>query len=134
VSATADHPTAAELDRLANLLAAHQLDRRELTAALDGIGQGLREHAHELDQTGGLLDETDKANRMSLAREDDRLRDEINDLMGRVDGFRQSAVGGANEAELRREGAAVLAALRGHRDAEASLVLENADTEVGSGD
>lgn len=134
MSATADHPTAAELDRLSDLLAANPLDRNELAAALDHIEQGLRDHARDLDQAGGLLDETDKANRMSLAREDDRLRDESGALIAQLAGFRQTVGAGADPAALRQQGASVLAGLRGHRDAEASLVLENADTEVGSGD
>ena len=134
MNATADHPTAAELVLLADLLAANPLDRHELAAVLNQIEQGLRDRGRDLDQAGGLLDETDKANRMSLAREDDRLRDESNALIAQVAAFRQAVGAAADPAELRRQGASVLAGLRGHRDAEASLVLENADTEVGAGD
>jgi hypothetical protein len=134
VRATTDRPSASELDQLAGLLSAPALDRGELIAAVRRIEQGLREHARELDRSGGLLDEADKARRMSLAREDERLRDEMTVLLRDVEGLRQEASGGADDEGIRRRGSAVLAGLRGHRDAEASLMLESADTEVGSGD
>jgi hypothetical protein len=134
VNATTDRPTAQELDELSGLLAARPLDHERLIAALRGIEQGLREHARELDRSGGLLDEADKAHRMSLAREDERLRDEVSALLGDVEQFRRDAADGVDDEEIRLRGAALLAGLRGHRDAEASLVLESADTEVGSGD
>ncbi len=134
VNATADRPSAVELDGFNGLLLATPLDRDALVAVLRQIEQGLREHAHDLDESGGLLDEADKANRMSLAREDDRLREELATLLREVQTLRQAAANGSDEDELRRRGAELLAGLRGHRNAEASLLLESADTEVGSGD
>jgi hypothetical protein len=134
VNATTDRPTALELDELSGLLAAKPLDHGRLIAALRGIEQGLREHARELDRSGGLLDEADKAHRMSLAREDERLRAEVTTLLADVEQFERDAAHGADDEAIRRRGSALLAGLRGHRDAEASLVLESADTEVGSGD
>ena len=134
MNATTDRPTAPELDQLAGLLAANPLDHERLLAALRGIEQGLREHGRELDRSGGLLDEADKAHRMSLAREDERLRAEVSALLGDVEQFRRDAADGADDEAIRRRGSALVAGLRGHRDAEASLVLESADTEVGSGD
>jgi hypothetical protein len=134
VNATADRPSAFELDELNGLLLAIPLDRDALDAALRRIEQGLRERALNLDQSGGLLDEADKANRMSLAREDERLREELAILLGDVQTLRQSAENMSDEDELRRRGAKLLAGLRGHRNAEASLLLESADTEVGTGD
>src|SRR5829696_2914866 len=127
VNATTDRPSAPELEELSALLAGTPLDHGRLLAALRGIEQGLREHARELDRSGGLLDESDKANRMSLAREDERLRDEVSALLGDVERFRRDAADGADDEAIRRRGSAILAGLRGHRDAEASLVLESAD-------
>ncbi|HKB04989.1 MAG TPA: hypothetical protein VKD90_22390 [Gemmataceae bacterium] len=134
MNATTDRPTALELDELSDLLAVHPLDHGKLVDALRGIEQGLHEHGRELDRSGGLLDEADKAHRMSLARQDERLRDEVSALLGDVEQFRRDAADGRDDEAIRRRGSALLAALRGHRDAEASLVLESADTEVGSGD
>jgi hypothetical protein len=134
VNATTDRPSAPELDELSGLLAANPLDRGRLLSSLRRIEQGLREHARGLDETGGLLDEAEKANRMSLAREDDRLREQVSALVGDVEQFRQAAADGLTDEEVRRRGSALVAGLRGHRDAEASLLLESADTEVGSGD
>lgn len=134
MNTTLDRPSAVELDELAGLLAADPLDRGDLESALRRIGQGLAEHAHDLDETGGLLDESDKVARTSLAREDDRLREEVSALRRDIEEVRQAAADGLEDEELRRRGGELLAGLRGHRDAEASLVLESADTEVGSGD
>ena len=131
MSVTTDRPTASELEELTGLLNAGTIDRRALAAALGRIEQGLRVHAKDLDETGGLLDDQEKARRMSLAREDDRLRVEVSTLLRDVRELR-SAAAGSDEGELRRRGGEVLAGLRGHRNAEASLVLESADTEVGS--
>jgi hypothetical protein len=133
MNAIADRPTAQELHQLSDLLGAGVLDRRALVATLRQIEHGLREHAHDLDQSGGLLDEADKANRMSLAREDDRLREEVSILLADTEDVRRAARNGSDD-ELRRYAGQLLAGLRGHRDAEASLVLESTATEVGSGD
>jgi hypothetical protein len=134
VNTIADHPTARELDQLTRLLATHPLDRGALTDILRRIEQGLREWAEELDKSGGLLDESDRAARPSLAREDDRLREEISDLLRDVRTCHCESDGPGGDDDLRLCASAVLAGLRGHRDAEASLVLESADTEVGAGD
>ena len=134
MNATADRPSALELDQLSQLLNAPALDRGALVAALRRIEQGLREHGRDLDESGGLLDEADKARRMSLSREDDRLREEMTALLADVQDVRRAASDGTDDEELRRRGGQLLAGLRGHRDAEASLVLENSSTEVGSGD
>ena len=134
MNATADRPSALELDQLSELLNAPALDRGALVAALRRIEQGLHEHERALDQSGGLLDEADKARRMSLSREDDRLREEMTALLADVQDVRRAACDGTDDEELRRRSGQLLAGLRGHRDAEASLVLENSSTEVGSGD
>jgi hypothetical protein len=55
-------------------------------------------------------------------------------LLRDAQSVRQAAADGADDEDLRRRGGELLAGLRGHRDAEASLVLENSSTEVGSGD
>ena len=133
MDALAERPSIQELDQLSELVAALPLDRDELVEALGRVEEGLRERGRALDLSGGLLDEEEKAARMSLAREDDRLRYEISSLLRIVESIRRSAHEG-DESELRGRMMAVLAGLRGHRDAEASLVLESADTEVGSGD
>ena len=133
MSVTTDRPSAAELRELSGLLNAAALDRKALAEALGRIEEGLRDRGHELDESGGLLDEGDRARRMSLAREDDRLREQIAVLHRDVREIRERA-DEVDEAEMRRRVAGLLAGLRGHSDAEASLVLENADTEVGSGD
>ena len=132
--ATADRPSALELDQLADLLAANPLDREHLDATLGSIEQGLQVHAAELDRSGGLLDESDHAARPSLAREDERLREENATLVHDIQLCRESVLSTAAGEEVRRCASAILAALRGHRDAEASLVLESVDTEVGAGD
>jgi hypothetical protein len=134
MNATADRPSALELDQLSELLNAPALDRGALVAALRRLEQGLHEHERALDQSGGLLDEADKARRMSLSREDDRLREEMTVLLADVQDVRRAASNGTDDEELRRRSGQLLAGLRGHRDAEASLVLENSATEVGSGD
>ncbi len=134
MTATTDRPTAIELDQLAGLLAATPLNRGALAAALRQIEQGLREHGHDLDRSDGLLDEDAKAHRMSLAREDDRLREEGVALLGEVVAFRQAAGAPTTEEDLHQRGSALLAGLRGHHDAEASLLIESFETEVGSGD
>jgi hypothetical protein len=134
MNATADRPSAIELDQLAGLLSADSLDRAALAAALRRIEQGLHEHEHSLNRSDGLLNEQDKARRMSLAREDDRLRGEMAVLIQDVQAVREAMTDGSDDDALRRRGGELLAGLRGHRDAEASLVLENADTDVGSGD
>jgi len=134
MAVNADRPSAVELDQLSRLLSATPLDRPALAAALRRIEQGLHEHEHNLNHSGGLLDEADKARRMSLSREDDRLREETSTLIRDVQSVREAATYNLDEEDLRRCGSQLLAGLRGHRDAEASLVLENADTEVGSGD
>lgn len=132
--ATADRPTAAELDQLDELLEAEPLNRGEVVATVRRIEHGLREHGRELDRTDGLLDEADKANRMSLAREDDRLRTEGSILVDDLAALRLAASGGATDEGVREQGVEIVMALRDHRNAESSLVLENADTEVGAGD
>jgi hypothetical protein len=134
MSATTDRPSAIELDELKGLLSTAPLDRAGLLAALRRIEDGLRQHARNLDRTGGLLDEDDKAGRMSLAREDDRLRQEVTALIVDAETVRQAAAGRSDDDDLCRRGSELLAGLRGHRDAEARLVLEGADTEFGSGD
>lgn len=131
---TADCPTVSELDALSGLLAGTPIDRGGLVSALRRIELVLREHARELDETGGLLDEAEKASRMSLAREDDRLREELSTLLGGVEEFRRDAANGIEDDDFRRRGSELVAGLRGHRDAEARLVLESTDTDVGSGD
>jgi hypothetical protein len=133
MSVTTDRPSAAELDELAGLLNAGTLDRRALAAALGRIEQGLTDRTQELDEAGGLLDEGDKAHRMSLSREDDRLREEMSILLRDVQELR-AAGDGLDDDDLRRRGGELLAGLRGHRNAEVGLVLESADTEIGSGD
>jgi hypothetical protein len=133
VNATADRPSIQELDQLSGLAAISPLNRRELTASMRHLEDGLREHARELDRSGGLLDDHEKAARMSLSREDERLRFEVSSLLRNVESIRRS-VDDADESDLRSHLTALLAGLRGHRDAEASLVLESVDTEVGSGD
>jgi hypothetical protein len=130
----ADHPTPSELDQFATALNSEPLDRGALIVALRRIEQGLRDHGRELDRLGGLLDEKQKAARMSLAREDQRLREEIKALVSDAERLEEAAVSGGRVEELRRRGSALLAGLRGHRDAEASLVLESVETEVGAGD
>ena len=55
-------------------------------------------------------------------------------LLRDAQAVRHAAADGSDDEGLRRRGGELLAGLRGHRDAEASLVLENASTEVGSGD
>lgn len=134
MNATADRPSAVELDELNGLLSATPVNRGALATALRQIEEGLREHAHDLDESGGLLDEADKARRMSLSREDDRLREEVATLLRDVQSVRQAASDGSDEDDLRRRGGELLAGLRGHRNAEVGLVLESADTEVGTGD
>ena len=134
MNAVADRPSAGELDELAGLLNAMPLDRGALTGALRRIEQGLHERERDLDRAGGLLDEQDRARRMSLSREDDRLRVEMSALLRDAQAVREAAADGTDEDDLRRQAGELLAGLRGHRNAEASLVLENADTEVGSGD
>jgi hypothetical protein len=133
VNAIADRPSIHELDELSDLAEAVPIDRRELVALLRQVEDGLREHGRSLDQAGGLLDEEDKAARMSLAREDERLRFEVSKLLRNVEGIRRTVVN-ADEGDLRRRLNALVAGLRGPRDAEARLVLESAGTEVGSGD
>src|SRR5918993_84827 len=133
MSVTTDRPSAAELEELTGLLNAAPLDRRALAAALDRIEQGLTDRTQELDEAGGLLDEGDKAHRMSLSREDDRLREEMATLLRDVQDLR-AAGDDLPEDDLRRRGGELLAGLRGHRNAEVGLVLESADTEIGSGD
>lgn len=134
MNATADRPSAVELDEFHGLLFATPLDRAALVAVLRRIEHGLLERARDLDESGGLLDEADKARRMSLAREDERLREERATLLRDVQAFARAAANRSDEDDLRRRGGELLAGLRGHRDAEASLLLESADTEVGSGD
>jgi hypothetical protein len=133
VNAIADRPSIQELDELSDLAAGLPIDRRELVAALRQIEDGLREHGRSLDQAGGLLDEEERAARMSLAREDERLRFEVSTLLRNVEAIRRTAVH-ADEGDLRRRLTALAAGLRGHRDAEARLVLESTETEIGSGD
>jgi hypothetical protein len=132
--ATADRPTAGELDQLEELAKANPLSRADLAAKLQRIEQGLRDHGRELDRSNGLLDETDKADRMSLAREDDRLRAEGSTLVDELAALRTAATSGTSDDDFRRQIGALVTALRGHRNAESSLVLESADTEVGAGD
>jgi 1,6-anhydro-N-acetylmuramate kinase len=130
----ANGPSARKLDQLADLVAATPLDRGGLAAALGDIERELEAHAVMLDQSGGLLDEAERTARPSLAREDGRLREEIATLLREARECRLSAAGAADDDVVRQCTSAVLAALRGHRDAEASLVLESVDTEVGAGD
>jgi hypothetical protein len=134
VSAIADRPSIHELDQLNEVMADAPLDRERVIDVLCGIEQGLLEHARGLDQAGGLLNDDEKAARMSLAREDERLRHEVSHLLREVSDVRRQANGNGNDEELRSRLAHILAGLRGHRDAEASLVLESVGTEVGSGD
>lgn len=134
MNTTTDRPTTAELDRLSNVLRSTPLDRGALAASLCELEQGLYEHARELARSGGLLDEQEQASRMSLAREDDRLREESIALIRDARSLREAAEAGGDEADLRVRASRLLAELRGHRDAEAGLVLESADTEVGAGD
>ncbi len=133
MNALIERPSIQEVDRLAELAATPTPDRAEMPRILRHIEDGLRERGRELDRAGGLLDEEEKAARMSLAREDDRLRDESSDLLQMIESIRM-ALPDLDDAELHRRISALVAGLRGHRDAEASLVLESVDTEVGAGD
>src|SRR4029079_11003373 len=101
MNATADGPSAGELDQLSGLLTAPELDRGALVAALRRIEHGLHEHERDLDRSGGLLDEQDKARRRSLSREDDRLREEMSALLLDAQSVRQAAADGSDE-DLRR--------------------------------
>jgi hypothetical protein len=134
MTATIERPTVNELDQLETLVVREPLERGTLIASLRRIENGLRHRGRVLERSGGLLDEEDKAARMSLAREDDRLRFDLDKLADDVAWFREEVEVGSEDSELRLRANAILAGLRSHRDAEASLILESADTEVGVGD
>lgn len=134
MSAIADGPSIRELDQLSEINSESPLNREEVVTMLRRIELGLLDHARGLDRVGGLLDEEEKAARMSLAREDERLRHEVSQLIRDVAEIRHEANSDVEDEELHGRLAGVLAGLRGHRDAEASLVLESVATEVGSGD
>src|SRR5262249_57142477 len=101
VHATADSPWAPEIDKLKKSLAGVPLDRVALLATFRRIEQGLRDWSAELDQSGGLLDESDRAARPSLAREEDRLREEIDKLLREVEACRRETIGPGGDDELR---------------------------------
>jgi hypothetical protein len=130
-----DHPTVADLDELTQILNSPPLDRAGLVAVLERIEAGLYAHHDALGQRGGLLDESERVHRPSLAREEDRLHEQLGYLVHDAEGLAQAAAGHADDdEELRAHSAGLLAALRGFRDAEAHLVLDSVATEVGAGD
>jgi hypothetical protein len=130
-----DHPTVADLEQLTQILDSRPLDREGLATVLERIELGLHEHFDALGQRGGLLDESERVHRPSLAREEDRLHEQLGYLVHDAEGLSQAAAGHADDdEELRTHAAGLLAALRGFRDAEAHLVLDSAATEVGAGD
>lgn len=132
--ATVDRPSAGELDQLMSLLESAPLDRDQISGKLHKLENALRQRRSDLDRAGGLLEDEDRASRMSLSREDDRLRTELTSLADDLNQFRQEVGSSEEDRQLRLRGNALLAGLRGHRDAEASLIIESAATEVGSGD
>ena len=132
--ATIERPSIAELDHLASQVEAEPLDRGQLIVTLRRVESGLRQRGRELERAGGLLDEEEKVARMSLQREEDRLRYDLDQLADQVAWFREEVEVDPGDDSLRAQANTLLLALRSHREAESRLVLESVDTEVGAGD
>jgi len=128
-----ERPSGPQLDHLSTTLETQPLDRETLIPQLRQIEGGLRERKLELDQDGGLLDVEEQSNRMSLTREDERLRGELSSLADDVQWAKLEAQGSAEDGQVRDRVRGLVVQMHDHRDSEAKLVIEST-TEVGSGD
>ena len=128
-----ESPSALELDQLSSMIETQPLDRKTLIAQLRRIEGELRERRRELDRDGGLLDVEEQSNRMSLTREDERLRGELSSLADDVQWAKLEAEGSAENDQVRDRVQGLVVRMQHHRDSEAKLVVEST-TEVGAGD
>lgn len=128
-----ERPSALELDQLSSVLETDPLDRPRLITQLRRIERELRDRRRELDRDGGLLDPDVQADRMSLAREDERLVLELSSLADDVQWAKLEAEGSAEDGQIRERIRELINQMQSHRDSEAKLVIEST-TEVGAGD
>ena len=133
MTVSVESPSALELDQLAKVLETEPLDRETLILQLRRIEGELRERRRELDRDGGLLDVEEQSKRMSLTREDERLRLELSSLADDVQWAKLEAESSAENDQVRDRVQALVLRMQHHRDAEAKLVVEST-TEVGAGD
>ena len=133
MNATADGPSAGELDQLSGLLTAPNSTGGPWWPPCGGSSMGsTNTSATSTARAGCWTNRTRPGGCPCPARTTGCAR-RCRRLLLDAQSVRQAAADGSDE-DLRRRGGELLAGLRGHRDAEASLVLENAATEVGSGD
>ena len=91
-------------------------------------------HANELQRFGGLLTKDEEAARPGLAREAERLRQEITSLTSQSGDLSERVDGPDGDRIVRRQAEAFLVALRQQRDEEADVKLESVTTDIGVGD
>ena len=123
-----------ELDELEHVLQAEAPERAELSAALAKVTGALRAHAHDLDGSGGLLDEKAVAARPSLGRRAEQLRAQVSALEADAEHLRHEVEAGDDDEAVLHRAQELLEALRKHRDGEAGILLESTQTDVGAGD
>jgi predicted ATP-dependent protease len=124
-----DLPSALDLDLLERSLSARRLDRIELAEILYHIDKALQEHASELDQSGGLLTGKEEAARPSLARQAQRLREQVESL-AESSGELRDQIQEQGQMAIRQKAREFLKALRKQRDLEADVKLESL-TDIG---
>jgi hypothetical protein len=118
--------------RLAERALAGAFDRGRFRAALARVEDGLRRRARELDRGGGLLDPGART-RPTLARRERALRRQLSRLRTRAAALhRLASFRGA--PWLRRQVGRLAGDLWELRSAEAGLLLEAMNTDLGVGD
>jgi hypothetical protein len=124
-----DLPSALDLDLLERSLSARRLDRVELAEILHHINKALQEHASELDQSGGLLTGKEEAARPSLARQAQRLREQVESL-AESSGELRDQIQEEGQMAIRQKAREFLQSLRKQRNLEADVKLESL-TDIG---
>lgn len=126
------------LDRLRRALARDIAGREQEWAqtaaeALSGVEAALRQHTAAANRPDGALAEVDNT-RPTLARQASALRDEYGALLKQVTMLKQEVQSAADLGLFRRHAEEFLTGLEQSKEAEASLVLESLNTDLGAGD
>jgi hypothetical protein len=129
-----DLPSTDDFDRLEQALAGRKLDRANLADILSDLEHALQDHHEHIEESGGLLTHQEEAARPSLARQAEKLRQDLAALADEAADLSERAERPGGEASIRQRALELLGALRQQRDREADLKLESVVTDLGAGD
>lgn len=108
--------------------------RQPVAADLAAVSEALVRHVAAAEGAEGLFSVVDRT-RPTLLRRLDHLRDEHFGLLQQTEQLRrQLQAKPQDDSALRQRAAALLTALQSHQQAEAELLLESVDTDLGAGD